>query len=225
MGMIGRPILALFVVLGCALAANDADLHIVELDRCLDLLADFESGGGFEFNPGWHESTPRRRSLLSFQEVRQTVGNSSSALPCDPATQRLGLLMLFNNTNGAAWTNATGWPPPISSSTPSALANFSTSVPTTTGACLSSGVVLPDHCCWHGVQCCTPQTCSSQQTSICSACSCTQGLITSIDLQTNNVSSVFLDCNLFIDLETNNVSSVVFLAIYFPCSLFICHIQ
>ena len=182
--MIGWLITALLGSQGFALAATVSDLSIVGLDRCLDRLADFESGGGCR--PGWHGSTSSR-TLPSLRQIRQTASNSAGGLPCDPATQRLGLLMLFNNTNGAAWFNATGWPSPSSSNSPFAVSNFSASIPISTGTCKDSGVVLPDHCCWFGIQCCTPQTCSQQSTSSCSACSCTQGLITSIEIQTNNV--------------------------------------
>ena len=115
----------------------------------------------------------------------QAPGSTSA---CDPAIQRLALLQLYNNTNGVSWTDSTGWPAANMSMSPLSLAQFAASTPVTTSTCMAAGAVLPDHCCWYGVQCCTPQTCASSSSQSCFACSCTSGLIVSLDLGMNNVS-------------------------------------
>ena len=134
-------------------------------------------------NVGIWEAFDDRRVLQA------TLGPS-----CDADKQRLALLTLFNNTNGASWINATGWPPATATLSPASLAQFAAMTPLTTSSCTASdGTVLPDHCCWHGVQCCTPFTCSNSASSAQScassaACSCTTGLVVGIALGVNNVS-------------------------------------
>ena len=118
---------------------------------------------------------------------RQLRAATSISSPCDAATQRLALLSLYNNTNGAAWVNSTGWPASSAAMTPASMAKFTASTPVTNGSCTASGAVIPDHCCWYGVQCCTPQTCSGASSSQCSACSCTLGLVVGLALGINNV--------------------------------------
>ncbi|GAX79286.1 hypothetical protein CEUSTIGMA_g6727.t1 [Chlamydomonas eustigma] len=46
--------------------------------------------------------------------------------------------------------------------------------------------VLPDHCCWFGVSCCTPSTCYGVPPS---ACNCTYGMVTALYLSHNNLTS------------------------------------
>ena len=113
---------------------------------------------------------------------------SDSASACDPATQRLALLQLYNNTNGASWTNSTGWPAATVFMSPMTITQFATFTPVTTSTCIVSRAVLPDHCCWYGVQCCTPQTCTTVSSQSCSVCSCTSGIIVGLSLGMNNVS-------------------------------------
>ena len=128
--------------------------------------------------------------------------------PCDAGAQRLALLTFFNNTNGAAWINATGWPSASVTQSPASLAQFAVSTPLlTTSSCMASdGTALPNHCCWYGVQCCTPTTCtttassatSAQQQSCSSssaACSCTTGLVIGLSLGLNNVSDSSSETN------------------------------
>ena len=121
-------------------------------------------------------------------EVSRELQASGSTSACDPATQRLALLQLYNNTNGASWTNSTGWPSANVSMSPLSLAQFAASTPVTTSTCIESGAVLPDHCCWYGVRCCTPQTCNTLSSQSCSVCSCTSGLIIGLSMGMNNVS-------------------------------------
>ena len=113
----------------------------------------------------------------------------SAATACDAATQRLALLILYHNTKG--------WPAPSASMSQKSMANYASSIPLTTSACMAAGAVLPDHCCWHGVQCCTPQTCTSASSQSCTQCSCTLGLVVGLSLGLNNVrytlTSLFTD--------------------------------
>ena len=115
---------------------------------------------------------------------------SAAGPSCNAATQRLALLTVYNNTYGASWTQVTGWPPASVAMSPSSLAHFAASTPVISSVCSSLGTVLPDHCCWYGVQCCTPATCSQATfQSACSApCSCTVGLVVGLALGLNNVS-------------------------------------
>ena len=134
-------------------------------------------------------NSEHNRGHLS-RDLRQST--ASWAHPCDAATQRLALLTLYNNTNGASWTDATGWPAPSASRSAASLASFAASTPLTTSTCMAAGAVLPDHCCWYGVQCCTPQTCTSSTSSqSCTSCSCTIGLIVGLALGLNNVRQLF----------------------------------
>ena len=95
---------------------------------------------------------------------------SGVAQPCAPVNQRTGLLVFYNSTNGPGWTNNTGWPAPKAPLPP-----------LQSGVCMGgNGDVLPDHCCWFGVSCCS---CDAAATS----CLCTEGLVTGLSLSANNV--------------------------------------
>ena len=95
--------------------------------------------------------------------------------------QRAALLQLYNNTGGYAWLNSSGW-------ADASVAWDSMAVES--GACMAgihngTGAPLPDHCCWFGVSCCTPDTCAEGWPS----CSCIPGLVFGLDLGVNNVSA------------------------------------
>ena len=66
------------------------------------------------------------------------------------------------------------------------LAQYMAAIPMQSGGCTTLGsnatVVLPDHCCWYGVACCGPQTCSGDP-----FCNCTVGLVTALQLNSNQV--------------------------------------
>ena len=118
---------------------------------------------------------------------------------CTPEMQRVALLQFFQNTGGAtAWTNTTGWSDlDIDWSSMGSMGGIADAVAglpvNMTGACMSSdggnnteaSVQLPDHCCWFGVRCCDPSSCQEGRLS----CNCTTGLVDSLDLVYNNVSS------------------------------------
>ena len=99
--------------------------------------------------------------------------------------QRAALLQLYSNTRGYAWLNSSGWADAsvaLDSSMPEL-------VPVPGSACLAMtangmDATLPDHCCWFGVSCCTPDICADGRPS----CSCTPGLVIGLDLGVNNVS-------------------------------------
>ena len=130
------------------------------------------------------------RIAIQAERQRELQQIPLTNMPCDPATQRLALLQLYNSTNGASWTNSTGWPAVTVSMSSMSMTQFATSTPVTTSSCIVSGAVLPDHCCWYGVQCCTPQTCTTVSSQSCSAaCSCTSGLVVGLALGINNVRS------------------------------------
>ena len=99
--------------------------------------------------------------------------------------------MLFNFTGGPNWSNNSGWPsiPGLSSMTASSLAQYMLALPMQSGSCTTPGsnatVVLPDHCCWYGIACCGPQTCGNDP-----FCNCTDGLVTGMLLDDNQVSDV-----------------------------------
>ena len=63
------------------------------------------------------------------------------------------------------------------------------SLPLMSGSCTAwdiataADMVLPDHCCWYGVGCCTPQTCGNDP-----FCNCTMGLVSSLSLSANQAS-------------------------------------
>ena len=122
---------------------------------------------------------------------RSLQQSSSYVAPCDPSTQRMALMMLYNNTLGGAWANHSGWLDlsPAQMATPASLALALAAVPVSSGACTSSNgsSVLPDYCCWHGVECCTPQTCVNAVPSSCTSCFCEPGLVISLGLSANKV--------------------------------------
>ena len=122
-------------------------------------------------------------------------------------------MRLFNATNGGGWTNSSGWPTDadVQGMDPVALAQYMAAIPVETRICISNTtaggpsqsilipaggtaaaallsdvvpavVVLPDHCCWYGISCCSPQTCGNDP-----FCNCTTGLVTSIQLNGNQV--------------------------------------
>ena len=113
------------------------------------------------------------------------------SLGCDPSGQRLALTLVYYLVNGPGWINNSGWPSmPMQGTNPFAIALHMAAVPLETGVCTSASqssadtpaVILPDHCCWYGVRCCTPQTCGNNP-----FCNCTIGLITSLQLNGNRV--------------------------------------
>jgi hypothetical protein len=138
----------------------------------------------------------------------QSIAFTSTNVVCDSGSQREALIDLFNVTSGRTWLNNFNWPVSLLSDgvlTQASRANYLSSTQITSGSCDSSKqegvaaimaaaqnltnppIVLPDHCCWFGVSCCTPNTCYGVATS---ACNCTYGLVTDIYLSHNNVSTV-----------------------------------
>ena len=111
-----------------------------------------------------------------------------AALGCNPISQRLGLIDLYNSTNGPGWSNSSGWPSisGLASMSASSLAQYMAAIPMQSGSCTTPGsnttVVLPDHCCWYGIACCGPQTCGNDP-----YCNCTSGLVTELQLYSNQV--------------------------------------
>ena len=87
--------------------------------------------------------------------------------PCDPAQQRAALSLLYKQSGGPAWFNSSGW-----------------SDPDVSLSCMAGLTPLPSHCCWFGVSCCTPETCTDAAET---ACNCTIGLVTALSLPANNV--------------------------------------
>ena len=122
---------------------------------------------------------------------RSLQQSGSYVAPCDPGTQRMALMVLYNNTLGGAWANHSGWLDlsPAQMATPASLALSLAAVPVSSGTCLSSNgsSVLPDYCCWYGVECCTPQTCVNAVPSSCTSCFCEPGLVISLGLSANMV--------------------------------------
>ena len=130
------------------------------------------------------EEAGHRRSLTA-----ATANITQDPFTCDAPGQRLALLFFYNATNGPAWHNNSGWPS-IAVSSPEALIMHMASIPVTTNTCIASdgsNLVLPDHCCWHGVSCCTTQaiTCGINPYCNCS----TSGLVTALILNRNNASN------------------------------------
>ena len=94
---------------------------------------------------------------------------SFAALPtsCDPAQQGAALSLFYEQSGGPAWFNSSGWSNPEADLT-----------------CMAGLTPLPSHCCWFGVSCCIPTTCTDAAVT---ACNCTIGLVTALSLQANNV--------------------------------------
>ena len=90
--------------------------------------------------------------------------------PCDPARQRAALSLFYEKSGGPAWFNSSGW-----------------SDPDADLPCMAGLTPLPSHCCWFGVSCCTPETCTDAEES---TCNCTTGLVTVLSLQANNVGAL-----------------------------------
>lgn len=110
--------------------------------------------------------------------------------------QYVALLVLYVFTGGLEWFNNTGWPQNFTE-IQEALGNTSN---TTTGSCVRNrtvanmyydDILLPDHCCWFGVDCCLIETCPPDiyvsDVSV-TQCNCTIGLVTGLNLMNNNVS-------------------------------------
>lgn len=121
------------------------------------------------------------------QELSPLPVSASSPPECNATTQRLGLVLLYNSTDGPSWSNSHAWPsiPGLSSMDVSSLEQYMTAMPLQSGGCVTSTgaeVVLPDHCCWNGVSCCSPRECGNDP-----YCNCTTGLVTSIVLSRNQV--------------------------------------
>ncbi|GAX78739.1 hypothetical protein CEUSTIGMA_g6176.t1 [Chlamydomonas eustigma] len=134
-------------------------------------------------------------------EQLRRLSSSPTVNTCTPANQRVGLLLMFQNTKGQYWANKTGWPMPKN------LTAFVESTPVQSGTCLSSNLpsvplgmymdtstsqsptILPDHCCWYGVSCCTPTTCQGNSDP---SCNCTVGLVNGFYLGANNLSGSFV---------------------------------
>ena len=117
--------------------------------------------------------------------------SASSSQECSATSQRLGLVLLYNSTDGPGWSKSSGWPsiPGLSSMDVSSLEQYMVAIPLQSGSCVTSTgavdgsmEVLPDHCCWEGVSCCSPLTCGNDP-----YCNCTVGLVTSIELSRNQV--------------------------------------
>ena len=112
------------------------------------------------------------------------------SLGCDPSGQRLALTLVYYLVNGPGWINSSGWPIAMQGTNPFAMAMHMATVPLETGVCTSASqssadapaIILPDHCCWYGIRCCTPQTCGNNP-----FCNCTTGLVTSIQPNGNKV--------------------------------------
>ncbi|GAX78935.1 hypothetical protein CEUSTIGMA_g6375.t1 [Chlamydomonas eustigma] len=122
---------------------------------------------------------------------------SAATLQCDEGLQRLALLTLYYSSSGLSWLNSSNWPalPTSAFSSPRALSQYISSTPVSSGSCKTlntttgSQINLPDHCCWHGVSCCTSGDCSAvaSTTASCQVCSCTVGLVTDIRLGLNQL--------------------------------------
>ena len=91
--------------------------------------------------------------------------------PCDTAHQRAALDLYYEQSGGPAWFNNSGWSDPPDAEVP----------------CMVGLTLLPSHCCWYGLSCCTPETCADAAES---ACNCTTGLVTVLSLQANNVGAL-----------------------------------
>ena len=138
---------------------------------------------------------------------RQDMGTRSARRPlsangeCTTEEQRLALMLFYNATNGQTWFNSEGWPtiPGLHNMTQAQAMAQLAIIPMQSNNCNSSvgawGVmrdtgssssgnvtVLPDHCCWYGVACCGPDTCGNDP-----YCSCTKGMVTSLQLSNNRV--------------------------------------
>ena len=88
--------------------------------------------------------------------------------------QQAALTQLYQDTAGASWANTTNW--------------------LGSGTCVGRSevnnqtVVLPSHCCWYGVQCCTDLACPNLLSPF--GCGCvTLGAITQLRLPHNNLVS------------------------------------
>ena len=129
---------------------------------------------------------------------RSLQQSSSYVAPCDPSTQRMALMMLYNNTLGGAWANRSGWLDlsPAQMATPASLTLALAAVPLSSGTCASpnGSSVLPDHCCWYGVGCCSLQTCVNAVPSSCTSCFCKPGLVISLVLSANVVGRLLPPC-------------------------------
>ena len=116
------------------------------------------------------------------------------ALGCDPSGQRLALALFSYLFNSSGWINSSGWPITMQGTNPFAMILHMATLPLETGVCTSASqnelsqtqdapaVTLPDHCCWYGIRCCTPQTCVDIP-----FCNCTTGLVISMLLNGNRV--------------------------------------
>ena len=116
------------------------------------------------------------------------------ALGCDPSGQRLALALFSYLFNSSGWINSSGWPITMQGTNPFAMILHMATLPLETGVCTSASqnelsqtqdapaVTLPDHCCWYGIRCCTPQTCVDNP-----FCNCTTGLVISMLLNGNKV--------------------------------------
>ena len=119
----------------------------------------------------------------------------SALAGCDASSQRLALLLFLNLTGGPRWTNSSGWPSSLMF--PSTLEELIAVEAATAGdTCTypdANTTMLPDHCCWYGVSCCTAVTCQYAPPS----CNCTNGLVAELNLANNNVSHAVAVSNLF----------------------------
>ena len=146
---------------------------------------------------------PYQSPPFKYQQAGQLMGrslqqSSSYVAPCDPSTQRMALMMLYNNTLGGAWANRSGWLDlsPAQMATPASLTLALAAVPLSSGTCASpnGSSVLPDHCCWYGVGCCSLQTCVNAVPSSCTSCFCKPGLVISLVLSANVVGRLLPPC-------------------------------
>ncbi|GAX79288.1 hypothetical protein CEUSTIGMA_g6729.t1 [Chlamydomonas eustigma] len=180
-------------------------------------------------------------ALLPFVWIGRGQTQSGTSLStnviCDSSSQRETLIDLFNDTSGQTWLTSYNWPVSLLSAgvlNQTSRANFLNSTPITSGSCDSNKqqgvaaimaaaqnltiapIVLPDHCCWFGVSCCTPNTCFGVSAS---ACNCSYGLVTDIYLSHNNLTGRLrsavaggeaLGCSLnSLDLHRNSISGTI----------------
>ena len=135
-------------------------------------------------------------SLAALGAVGLFPSQTEAQPPCTPASQLLALRVFYSSTGGPTWTINEGWADHAPDSPVNAM-QLGTDMATQTGNCtvqtLAANVTVPDHCCWYGVSCCSPETCVGAGPS----CNCTLGLVTTLSLGGNNVSLLLNACSLF----------------------------
>lgn len=86
---------------------------------------------------------------------------------CSPKAQRDNLLSFYARTAGWGWKRNDGWTDAVVRGTAAPV--FSAAV-----NCVSpvAGVVLPDHCCFYGVECCDREQCPPMASFLDTSCDC-----------------------------------------------------